>query len=611
MYIVTARKYRPQVFADLVGQSHVSETLHNALTLDRVAQAYLFSGPRGVGKTTAARILAKAVNCTTPLSDRIKGEPCRKCESCTSFEEGRSLNIIEIDAASNNSVEDVRALREKVAIPPQGARKKVYIIDEVHMLSNAAFNALLKTLEEPPPHALFIFATTEPHKVLATIISRTQRFDFRRITLADMSLRLKEIAGLEDITADDESLLLISRRADGALRDALSTFDQAVALCGTTLNYPDLVQALGVIATELFFEVTDAIAQKNPAKAFDLVHQLTKTGNDFQEFLGGLSEHIRNLMLVQAVKNSDLIEASEVNKKRYEQEALRFQEADLLRMLALVSETEQTLRLAPQPRLRLELLLLKLIHLPSAVDIGQLLAKLAQMEKSGGGFSAPPVAPSPRIVSEPEVPLNTLLGSQEITNVTTETLPTTPPKNVATRPAISNENVAPKQVLSKENVASSVLGKPAIRSPKAQTNGDGVQMAEEVALAPIFTDDITEMATIWAEGLAYFQTNNRKLIVTLLANTKPIGFKGQEILVEATDAFTVDMFKENAEEIRAYLQQLYPKNLPQFSFSYQASVQEATSNEDLSDPFVHLQRLRQSDPLVQKLIDKFGGEPVY
>ena len=231
-YTVTARKYRPQTFADLVAQEHVAETLRNAITRGRLAHAYLFSGPRGVGKTTAARILAKAVNCQTPLAERPDAEPCRTCDSCRAFEEGRSLNIIEIDAASNNRVEDVRELRDTVRVPPQGANKKVYILDEVHMLSASAFNALLKTLEEPPDYALFIFATTEPHKVLPTILSRTQRFDFRRIAVPEIVSRLEEISAAEGVTADDESLVLLARKGDGALRDALSIYDQAVSICG-------------------------------------------------------------------------------------------------------------------------------------------------------------------------------------------------------------------------------------------------------------------------------------------------------------------------------------------------------------------------------------------
>ncbi|HYE58754.1 MAG TPA: DNA polymerase III subunit gamma/tau, partial [Rhodothermales bacterium] len=292
-YLVSARKYRPQRFAELVGQEHVAETLRNALRLDRLAHAYLFSGPRGVGKTTAARLLAKAINCEVPIETRPDAEPCRQCDSCRAFEEGRSLNIIEIDAASNNKVDDIRELRDTVRVPPQGARRKVYIVDEVHMLSTSAFNALLKTLEEPPPYVLFIFATTEPHKVLPTILSRCQRFDFRRIAVEETVEHLKNIAAEEGIEADDASLLLIARKGDGALRDALSAFDQAVALCGTTLRYRELADALGVVDVDLYFEVSERVAARDAAGLLDLVDRLVRRGYDLSEFALGLQEHLR------------------------------------------------------------------------------------------------------------------------------------------------------------------------------------------------------------------------------------------------------------------------------------------------------------------------------
>ncbi|MDX1546389.1 MAG: DNA polymerase III subunit gamma/tau, partial [Rhodothermales bacterium] len=333
-YLVTARKYRPKLFRELVAQEHVTETLKNALRLDRLAHAYLFSGPRGVGKTTAARILAKAINCTTPPEDREDAaEPCRACDSCRSFEEGRNLNIFEIDAASNNKVEDVRELRETVRIPPQGSRKKVYIIDEVHMLSNAAFNALLKTLEEPPPHVLFIFATTEPHKVLPTILSRCQRFDFRRIPVPEIVERLRAICVEEGITADDESLVLIARKGDGALRDALSAFDQAVSLCGTDLQYAALAEALRVVDVDLYFEVTQHVAGRSSAGMLTLADRIVRAGYDLQEFLHGLAEHLRNLLVARTMPEGDLIEATEAVRARYAERSGAFAEADLLRLM--------------------------------------------------------------------------------------------------------------------------------------------------------------------------------------------------------------------------------------------------------------------------------------
>ncbi len=396
-YLVTARKYRPQVFGDLVAQDHVTETLKNAIRLDRLAHAYLFSGPRGVGKTTAARILAKAINCTAPVEERPDyTEPCRQCDSCRSFEEGRNLNIIEIDAASNNKVEDIRELRDTVRIPPQGNRKKVYIIDEVHMLSNAAFNALLKTLEEPPPYVLFIFATTEPNKVLPTILSRCQRFDFRRIGIPEITRRLAEICQEEDLTSDDASLLLIARKGDGSLRDALSAFDQAVSLCGANLRYAELTQALGAVDIDLFFEVTRSVAASDSAGMLRLVERIMRAGYDLQEFLVGLAEHLRNLLVAGTMPDTSLIEATESTRERYAETSKQFSEADLLRLLLITAETEDAIKGSTQPRLKLEMAMLKMANLARTVDLREALRKLDHLESLARENRLPSEKPSGR-----------------------------------------------------------------------------------------------------------------------------------------------------------------------------------------------------------------------
>jgi DNA polymerase-3 subunit gamma/tau len=381
-YLVAARKYRPALFKEIVAQEHVTDTLKNALRLDRLAHAYLFSGPRGVGKTTAARVLAKAINCTTPLDEREDhAEPCRACDSCRAFEDGRSLNIFEIDAASNNKVDDIRELRETVRIPPQGSKKKVYIIDEVHMLSKQAFNALLKTLEEPPPHALFIFATTEPHKVLPTILSRCQRFDFRRIPVPEVVERLREICKAEDITADEESLMLIARKGDGALRDALSAFDQAVSLCGTNLEYAELAQAMGVVDLDLFFQLTKHVSTQNSAGVLRLVEHVVREGYDLQEFLTGLAEHLRNLLVARSLEDDALIEAAEATRRRYAEMSSHVAESDLLRLLMIAGDAEDAIQNSSQPRLKLEMALLKMASLTRSVDLRAALAKIDRLEQ--------------------------------------------------------------------------------------------------------------------------------------------------------------------------------------------------------------------------------------
>ena len=393
-YTVTARKYRPQTFDDLVAQGHVAETLRNAITSGRLAHAYLFSGPRGVGKTTAARILAKAVNCQTPLDARARAEPCRTCDSCVAFEEHRSLNIIEIDAASNNRVEDIRELRDTVRVPPQGANKKVYILDEVHMLSASAFNALLKTLEEPPPYALFIFATTEPHKVLPTILSRTQRFDFRRIAVPEIVGRLRAIAAEEGVTADEESLVLLARKGDGALRDALSLFDQALSLCGETLEIGPLRAALGVVDSDLFFEATERARAGDRAGLLDLVDRVVRSGHDLTEFVLGLADHLRNLLVARATGSGALIEGTEATRDRYLATAGPYAESDLLHLLMITDGTAAALRESRQPRLTLELALLKMASLESAADLDRLLQRLEGIERAARDGSLPAAAPA-------------------------------------------------------------------------------------------------------------------------------------------------------------------------------------------------------------------------
>ncbi len=381
-YLVTARKYRPSLFKELVAQEHVTDTLKNALRLDRVAHAYLFSGPRGVGKTTAARILAKAINCETPREDREDGaEPCCECESCRTFEEGGSLNVFELDAASNRKVADVEPLLEKVTIPPQGGRKKVYIIDEVHMFSKTAFNALLKTLEEPPDHALFIFATTEPNKVIPTVRSRCQRFDFRRIPVPEVVDHLREICAAEGIEADEESLMLLARKGNGALRDALSAFDQAISLCGTTLEYGELTQALGVVDQDLYFDLTEHVATQHTAGVLKLVRHVVRSGYDLQEFLVGLAEHLRNLLVARSLGGEALAEVAESTRTQYAEAAQRFGEADLLRLLTIAGDAQDEVKNSPQPRLKLETTLLKMAQMRRAADLQTVLQKVDRLEQ--------------------------------------------------------------------------------------------------------------------------------------------------------------------------------------------------------------------------------------
>jgi DNA polymerase-3 subunit gamma/tau len=396
-YQVTARKWRPMVFDDVIGQHHVSDTLRNALAQNRLAHAFIFSGTRGCGKTTTARILARAVNCLTPKNF----EPCNECEVCREIIDGRSLDVIEIDGASNNGVEKIRELRDSVRYLPTRGKRKVYIIDEVHMLSTGAFNALLKTLEEPPAHVLFIFATTELHKVPATILSRCQRYDFRRIGLTEIVDRLRYIAGEEKITIDEDSLLLIAKKGDGSMRDSQSIFDQVISFCGTTVDAKQVGSALNIVDQDLFFRVSDVLRSNDTTAALDLVKDVINSGFDIKEFVAGLAEHFRNMLIVRTTNSTALIEESEVHRKRYAADAMGFSLQDILRILKTASDTEASIKYSAQPRFKLEVMMVQLTKMEQAVQIDELITKIDDLKKKlqseGSGVfhrsePAPPVS---------------------------------------------------------------------------------------------------------------------------------------------------------------------------------------------------------------------------
>lgn len=377
-YIVTARKWRPTRFADVVGQEHVTQTLRNAVQSGRLHHAYIFNGPRGVGKTTTARILAKVLNCRNLQPD---SEPCNECDSCREISSGRSMDVIEIDGASNNSVDDIRKLRENAKYPPSGGKYKMYIIDEVHMLSTSAFNALLKTLEEPPRHLIFVFATTEPHKVPATILSRCQRFDFRRMQIQDIVEHLSYIASKENIEIDEESLAIIAKKGDGSMRDSQSIFDQVVSFCGMTIKYERVNEALNLIDQDFFFTISKAIYQHDIPTILEISRQVFLRGYDLQECLSGLTEHFRNLLTVLATGNTKLIATSKAYWDRYEKEAAHFTQADVLQMMSLLVATEQALKYSVQPRIRFEFALIQMSKMDTAVEISALLGELAELKK--------------------------------------------------------------------------------------------------------------------------------------------------------------------------------------------------------------------------------------
>ena len=363
-YIVSARKYRPETFETLIGQDNIARTLKNSIIRGQLAHAYLFCGPRGVGKTTTARIFAKAINCSNPSPDM---EPCGECESCRSFAEGRSYCIHELDAASNNGVDDIKALMDQVRIPPQVGKYSVYIIDEVHMLSQSAFNAFLKTLEEPPAHAIFILATTEKHKILPTILSRCQTYDFNRITVDNIVRQLRTIADKEGVKIDDESLHVIANKADGAMRDALTIFDQTVAFCGTEVKYQDVLKNLNVLDYEYSFSLTDAFLAGDYRKAFLTFDEILTKGFNALHFVAALSSHFRDLVVSKSGGMEALLELPDSLKKRYREQADRCPLKFLYDALAITTACETGYRSSINPRLHIEFALMRLSTLSGAL----------------------------------------------------------------------------------------------------------------------------------------------------------------------------------------------------------------------------------------------------
>lgn len=398
-YIVSARKYRPTTFESVVGQLALTQTLRNAIRSNRLAHAYLFCGPRGVGKTTCARIFAKTINCLNPTSDH---EACNQCESCAAFNEQRSFNIHELDAASNNSVEDIRSLIDQVRIPPQIGKYSVYIIDEVHMLSQGAFNALLKTLEEPPSYAIFILATTERHKILPTILSRCQVYDFSRITVADTIRHLQYVAQQEGINVGEEALNVVAQKADGGMRDALSIFDQLVAFCGKDISYEQAIEVLNVLSSEYYFSLIDAALQGAVSDALLLLNEVLQKGFDAGHFITGLAQHLRDVLVSKDAATVQLLETSDAIRQHYQQQASRCNARWIFNALEIVNTCDINYRTARNKRLIVELALVKLCRLVEAPEVSTSPSRPIASSPQPASSPARPVASSPQPASSPK-----------------------------------------------------------------------------------------------------------------------------------------------------------------------------------------------------------------
>ncbi|MFD2531385.1 DNA polymerase III subunit gamma/tau [Gracilimonas halophila] len=602
-YRALTRKYRPTSFEDIVSQEHVSNTIKNAIKQGRLSHAYMFCGPRGVGKTTMARVLARTIN---EIDISVDGESLNQ-----------TLNIVEMDAASNNKVDDVHHLRESVRIPPQNGRYKVFIVDEVHMLSKAAFNALLKTLEEPPEHAIFIFATTEPHKVLPTILSRVQRFDFKRISVDEIVQRLRKISLDEDISIDEESLHVIAKKADGALRDALGLMDQAIAFCGDTITHNELLQALNVVGTDRLFEFMACVKEHDADKGLDLINTLLQEGYDIQEYLIGLTEHLRNLYIAHESSKLYLVEESEETKKRYLQTAKDFSRDDLMRMLHIISEAQIKLKDASQPRIQFEITLLKLIHMERSEQLSELLAGLQELKKNSGNF----VSTSQNGSAPKNGATETDSTSQESehsgnSNGVQKEDEDEPELSMEGSEEPEEEEASYDQDIEEEEddfdmgapaLATSLSKKIKASQKPVQKNeptiSESASEQEETSPVKITTEFVQEK---WDEYVNSLKGDFPMLLHLQMERVKVLKVKGGELYLECESSFAQKMLNEQSTDLQIKLKEFTGSVL-----RFNISVGEPDERNKPMSVYERFKQIQQKDPIIRDIVEIFGAELEY
>lgn len=588
-FIVSARKYRPTRFDEVVGQQHVSLTLKNALQNNHLAHAFLFCGPRGVGKTTCARILAKVLNCQNVTDDH---EPCGVCGSCKAFSENASFNITELDAASNNSVEHIRALIEQVRFQPQQGKYKIFIIDEVHMLSQQAFNAFLKTLEEPPPYAIFILATTEKHKIIPTILSRCQIFDFRRIQVQDMVDHLQSICDTEDIQADPDALHIIGQKADGALRDALSIFDRIVSFSGNRITYEDVIENLNVLDYDYYFRLVDAMLQEDRSKVLMIFDEILRKGFDPDLFINGLAEHLRNVLVCKDAQTLELLEVSGGLKDRYGQQAGLLPANLLLTALNIANDCDLGYRLARNKRLHVEMALLKMTYINRAFKLTeeQLSAQNPEKKTADVSTSAPPPqvsAPSPEQVSVPSSPSD--LTAEDAVN-----------ESVAPPPVAKEEPVAPVPVKATKHVLPKIKKLNAILEEIKEEEANAT--VEEVA-EPVTLERTREA---WK---AYIDQCEQESVKVIMRNAE-LGLLGEdELQVTVSSNLAENTVRQEdglIEHLRATLKS--PGLMMRVEVD-KSSVPEPPKPKRLMTSKEKYLSMRETNPLLQEIQKRFDLRP--
>ncbi len=590
-FIVSARKYRPATFDTVVGQKSITNTLKNAIKNHYLAQAYLFTGPRGVGKTTSARIFAKTINCLNLDLENNPDviEPCNECESCRSFNENASFNIMELDAASNNSVDDIRRLVEQVRIPPQVGKYKVYIIDEVHMLSQAAFNAFLKTLEEPPPYVKFILATTEKHKIIPTILSRCQVFDFKRISVDDIAKYLAFVAEKENVKADEEALHMIAQKADGAMRDALSIFDQLVSFTTGNVTYKNVIENLHVLDYDYFFKISDQFLSGDITSVLVILNDIIERGFDGQHFLIGLGQHLRNLLISRDQKTINLLETSASIKKRYYENSNKFPSVFLLKALDLNTQCDVNYKASNNKRLLIELTLMQMVALGSGItettSVEQIPA-LPVQKKAKSEIASPPVEVKKQVAApivEEKVQEEPVVQPKVESVVTEKSKP---------KPAVTEEPSLPRAKRMPKGMGLGVSIKAEENAPEEELNPDAYMIGKENIADDFSQDDLDKVFYDFLESIK----QNQGLYATLKTNKALL----RDNFVVELQVYN-DAQKSVLNEKRFELMKLLRIRLNNFKLKSEVKIIENGNSVKIVNPADRYTAMVEKNPNLKKL----------
>jgi DNA polymerase-3 subunit gamma/tau len=593
-FIVSARKYRPVTFDTVVGQQHITNTLKNAIRNNQLAQAFLFCGPRGVGKTTCARILAKTINCQNLQPN---AEACGECDSCRAFERGNSFNVHELDAASNNSVEDIRSLIEQVRIPPQAGKYKIYIIDEVHMLSQAAFNAFLKTLEEPPSYAIFILATTEKHKILPTILSRCQIFDFNRIKVDDMAGHLASIAQKESIQYEVDGLHIIAQKADGGLRDALSMFDQIVNFSGSNVTYRAVIDNLNILDYDYYFNITQSLLTEDTAKTLLLFDEILSKGFDGSHFISGLTEHLRNLLVGKDAETLKLLEVSEGIRKKYIEQSQSSTLSFLLSAMNIANQCDLNYKLSKNQRLQVELALLKMCHIMAALNLAN--TNFNNNQPEGQVKKKPELA-----ATEPETaPKTTADGPKVSPAEPAQPTPVTPQPAAKVETPEQPVSEKPPVFIPNQHIASS-----SVKIPSLKDLGKGIATEAEKEDDPYLKgtdkEDFTydEFLKYWHDYTAKVKDDGKKNLLSIFTTNAPIMLKPYVFEVIAGTKVQENAFRDDKPYILNFLR----TSLKNFDIEIQTRIDEIQTTKKLYSALDKYQHMASKNPELAELRKRFN-----